>query len=852
VSVEPLHRTEDELRFGPFRLSRHRRELATDSGPVVLGARALDLLLVLINRPGQLFSKHELLDLVWSGLAVEENNLHVQMVALRRALGAHQNCIQTVPGRGYRFIGDLTQPRAAPSPAPETPSRTNLPMEFSRLIGREAELAALQACLRQSRLVTITGPGGIGKTRLAIALGHAVREDFPAAWLIDLAPLADPSLIAGAAASALGLRLSADTPPVETLAAGIGAQRALLIFDNCEHLLAGVALLVGALLRRVESASIIATSQEPLRIEAEMTYRLDPLAVPPAEATALPELLQYGAVALFLRQVEAADRRFQAGPENSAAIAEICRRLEGIPLALEMAAARVPALGIERLRQRLGERLRMLTTGARTAAARHRTLRDTVAWSYELLDAPDRAVFRRLGVFAGGFSADSAVAVLATDADDEWALLDALGRLIDKSLAVAEPGEVPRYRLLETLRLFAAEQLAEQGEQAEFQRRHARHFNEVFARSYESWESTEDSAWLAQILPELDNLRAALDWALDAPDRAELAISLAGAAALFWDKMSLLAEGRRYLERAEVLLSDATPPEIAARLHRQIGNLWLASDRPRALAALLRAEKIYRALGDQANLGAVLALLGPAHSFLGASAEATRVLREARALLEPAGKPKSLLNVMNNLGVLAVIDGDMVAAREIFEQALRITRRAGARDGEVMVLINLAEIEFNLGQFDAAVARASTAVAYLREGGRRSELGWTLVNLATYLLISGQAAQALPAAREALALVRPIGGFILRACLQQWALLAACAGRLMDAAELGGFADAGFEQAGEPRQPTEQRVYDELRALLEAGLTPAALAQHEADGRAWSEAEAATFATRLAGEMQEK
>jgi tetratricopeptide (TPR) repeat protein len=339
----------------------------------------------------------------------------------------------------------------------------------------------------------------------------------------------------------------------------------------------------------------------------------------------------------------------------------------------------------------------------------------------------------------------------------------------------------------------------------------------------------------------MDNLRAALDWGFRAEGDKTIVLSLAGAAALLWDNLSLVAEGRRYLERAEALIGDNTPPAVAARLHRQIGNLWHGSDRSRALASLKRSEDLYRQVGDAASLGSVLAMIGPIRGFLGASAAAAAALEEARALLETAGRPKSLLNVTNNLGVLAMINGDMPAARSMFEQALELTRRSGARASEVLALINLAEIEFNLGEIDPAVERTSMAVGYLRAGGQQTELGWALVNLAAYLLIAGRLPEAGRAASEALHLVRPMGGFILRACLQQWALLAASGGRLAAAARLAGFVDAGYQAGGESREPTELRVYHDLQAFL-ARLPEAERARLGREGAAWSEAQAASFA----------
>ncbi len=837
LSASAMETGGDDIGFGPFRLSRRSRKLLGENGPVALGARAFDLLVVLIDRNGKLVSKNELLDLVWPGLAVEENNLHVQMAALRRALGAHHELIQTVPGRGYRFSGNIIGEAAAPVAAPVVADQ-QFPVAAARLIGREVELTELREMLAEHRLVTITGPGGIGKTRLALALGQAALADFPGgARLIDLAPLSRDSLVAGAAITALGLRVAEEKNAVERIAEALD-RPALLLFDNCEHLLSGTAAFLAALLRRSALVSIIATSQEPLRIEGEAVYRLDPLAVPPREAMAAAEVAAFGAAALFVRRAEAADRRFRLSAENSAAVAEICRGLDGIPLALEMAAARVTALGVEGLRARLGERLLLLTTGIRTAEARQRTLRDTVKWSFDLLEPADQVAFRRLGVFAGGFSPAAAAAILEAE---ETGVADTLGRLIDKSLVVAETGPKPRYRLLETLRLFALEQLDAHGEHEALAARHARYFDGFFVAAYDGWETADDSAWLENTAPEMDNMRAALDWGFSPDGEKTLALSLAGAAALLWDKLSLVAEGRRYLERAEPLLGEKTPAAVAARLHRQIGNLWHGSDRARALAALERSADLYRKLGDAGNLGSVLAMIGPIRSLRGAAAEAAAALEEARALLQAAGRPKSLLNVTNNLGVLAMLNGDLPAARLLFAQALEITRRSGSRAGEILALINLAEIEFNLGEIEPAVERTGMAVGFLRAGGQQTELGWALVNLATYLLIAGRLPEAGRAASEALLLVRPVGGFILRACLQQWALLAASAGRLAGAARLAGFVDAGYQAAGETREPTELRVYRDLQALL-AGLPAGECQRLSREGAAWTEAQAASFA----------
>jgi predicted ATPase/DNA-binding winged helix-turn-helix (wHTH) protein len=829
---------EDELRFGPFRLSRHRRTLTGPAGAVALGGRAFDLLAVLAANPNRLFTKHELIDRVWPGLAVEENNLHVQMVALRRALGNQQNLVQTVPGRGYRLVGD------APAPEPAAPPPLS---GFMRppLVGRDQELAELRSCLERHRLVTITGPSGIGKTHLALTVADTLTEAFAGFIRIaDFASLTDDARVEAATIAAFGLRLAEGADRPEALSQALGARRILLILDNCEHRLAGIAPLAETLLTLCPGLSMLATSQEVFRIEAEAAYRLAPLALPPAAASLPAEIANFGAIALFLQRAEAADRHFRLDAGNSAAVAAICRSLDGIPLALEMAAARVPSFGLEGLRSRLDKRLRLLTSGRSTAAARHRTLRATIAWSDELLDPADRLVFHRLGVFAGTFSAAAAATVLQDGAADEWTILDALGRLVDKSLVVADPGPEPRYRLLETPRLYALEQLEQSGGFAACIRRHAEYYTALMEQAYANWETIEDAAWLHLYGPELDNVRTALDWALSPQGDAELALTLAGTAALLLEKFSLLAEARRYLERAEAAAQNISTWNCA-RIHRQIGNLWFSSDRPRALSALEKAAELYGALDESQERGAALALAGLIRSFLGDTGKAKMLLNEAKGMLATAKRPKTLFNVFNNLGVLAAMEGDFPSARDSFDQALRLARRVSANQSEVMALVNLAEIEFNLGDIDLAVERSRAAIGLLRATDQQSDLGWALVNFATYLLIAGNVPDARRAAAEALDLVASVGGFILRICLQQCALLATYSGNMQQAARLLGFVDAGYEAAGEVREPTEQRVHEDLYRRLQSGLSRAALRHLTEEGAASTEAAMAEAAARL-------
>jgi len=885
---------DDVVVFGPFRLFPANRLLEKAGTPVRLGDRALDILLTLIGHAAEVVSNASLVAQVWPDLTVEENNLRVQVAKLRKALGdgeAGIRYIYTVPRRGYCFVSPISRlkmparppafvpgqgddpparsPRMAsrkplraegelrhhpdaevepPAPAaPETTRpETNLPQRLAAVIGRASELAELQESIRRNRLVTLVGPGGIGKTRLAIELGWQVAGLFPdGVWLVDLAPVTDPAVVTSAAATVLGAALRDAETPVEAIAAAIGKQRKLLIFDNCEHLIAAAAELIEALLERVPGLSVLATSQENLHLPGEQIYRLSPLALPPSGApdprSSVSGIAEFGAVALFVERARAADRRFVLDAGNAGGVAEICRRLDGIPLALEMAAARLPLLGVEGLLARLDERLHMLTTGAHTAEARHRTLRNMVDWSHGLLDPADQQVFRRLAIFSGSFSLDAAIAVAGEKADD-WDIIDALGRLIDKSLMTAEPGEHPRYRLLETLRLYAMQELRRNGEIETVAARHARYFTELFSRSDALWETAPEVEWLRVYRPEIDNVRAALNWALADPERAHVAVTLAGTAALLWQALALFAEGRRYIDRVLPLVDGESPPAAEARLLRSAGSLWSNSDRLRALAQQERSAALYRQIGDRLNLATVLSTIGSLYTSLGRNAEAKTALREAEGILSSSDRKRSLFNVMNNIGTLAGFMNETAEARHSFVRALELARSVKDVSRESYILMNLAEVEFVQGSLDRAVEWAREAVSGWRSIHRRSFLVLGLISLGSYLILRGDLAEGRLIAEEALSAASEEGGFVVRVCLQQWALLGALDGRYGEAAQLLGFVDAGYATSGDVRQPNAQEIHGRLLRLLAVELPSADIDAYATQGARWSEAEAVAFA----------
>jgi predicted ATPase/DNA-binding winged helix-turn-helix (wHTH) protein len=477
------------LLFGRFRLVLRSRELLADGIPVAIGNRALDVLVALIEACGELVTKDELLTRVWPDTTVEENNLQFQISTLRKALGADRDFIRTVSGRGYRFVAELAVERRSSHPDGangawdqslanvvqliDSPPPGALPAARSELVGRAAQLSDVAALVAANRLVTLVGAGGIGKTRLTVELARRLAPSFEdGVRIAELGPLSDPRLVLPTIAAALELGGAVATP--ERLATALGPRRPLLVLDNCEHVIDEAAAVAEALLHANPSLQIIATSREPLRAEGEWVYRVPPLDVPPEGAETFEEVLQHSAAQLFMARISAAQPATLPDRRVGAAVAKICRRLDGVPLALELAAASAAALGIEGLASRLDDRLSLLTEGRRTAPTRQQTLRATLDWSYELLSEPERAVMRRLAVFADDFTMEAASAVAASEDVAAADVVRCLAGLVTKSLVASDVGgPVPHYRLLETMRAYAMERLIESGERDAVTARHS-------------------------------------------------------------------------------------------------------------------------------------------------------------------------------------------------------------------------------------------------------------------------------------------------------------------------------------------------------------------------------------------
>jgi len=546
--------------FGNFRLLPHRRELLPNGEPIRLGGRAYDVLLALIEAYGGVVSKDSLITRVWAGRIVEENALQVQISALRAAL-QEPGLIRTVSGRGYQFTGTIellapdvsersgtglaeTSPTLVPSPS-------NLPEPVSELIGRSDAISECLSLVNQHRLVTFTGAGGIGKTRLAVATAHRLLPEFPdGVWLTEFSPLADPGLVPAAVATALELGLAGDIS-ARHVAQALAGRRILLLLDTCEHVVAAAALMTESLLQANPRLHVIATSREPLKAEGEWVYPVPPLAVPGEDADNGGSSLQYGGVRLFHERARAVKPHFAPDQRQTAMMAAICRRLDGMPLAIELAAARTATLGIDELAARIDDRFNLLAGGRRTALPRHQTLRATLDWSHELLPEPERIILRRLAVFAGAFNLDAASSVASGPDIRSLDVFDGLANLVTKSLVAVDSNDAEgRYRLLDTMRAYALEKLDDNGERERLLRRHAEHYRDLFERAEAEWETRPTAEWLEDYVWLIGNLRAALDWAFSPGGDAAIGVALTTAAVPLWMHLSLLDECRRRAEQS--------------------------------------------------------------------------------------------------------------------------------------------------------------------------------------------------------------------------------------------------------------------------------------------------------------
>ncbi len=832
--LDPAAAMDATYTFGRYELRTATRELVADGTPVPIGGRAFDVLHVLVDHRDRLVTKNELLELAWPGVVVEENNLQVQISTLRRLLGPQ--AIVTIPGRGYRFVAALDGVGAVPSAAtPSTPPRaalrTNLPADPPRLFGREDELAALCGLVRAHKLVTIVGAGGIGKSRLAqAAAGRMGAHWSDGAWMVELAGLSDPTLIANTIARELALPdLRGGT--ADELACVLAERSLLLVLDNCEHLLDAVADVVQPILATARGVTMLATSQEPLRLPDEQQYRVAPLAVPEAGDA---HARDFGALALFEARVRAVDPRFALRDDDLTLAIDICRRLDGLPLAVELAAARVGTLGLRAVHEKLDARFRLLTGGARATLRRHQTLRAALEWSCALLTADEHAVFRRLGIFAGGFTMELAQQVASDERLDEWAVLDHLSALVEKSLVVADAGPRPRYRLLESARAFALEALAD-GETATILERHARAMRAFLERLSDANLDCEirSDEFAAQVLPELDNLRAAHAWAAGDGGDAETALALAAHAGAIIDYTRECIAWLTAVPREEV---DAAPPALAARYWRALAANNTNSFVTRTLQreAAERAYALYRELGlDRRAFGSLLQVI--THTRFDDAATADRVLAQARAAYDPRWPADLHIRLLRAECDAARRRGNRDEAIALHRNLMRESAATGDWRLEAIAWNNTVDALWQFGPLAEAAREALAYHAALRaRPATDADLGNCCSNAVGILTELGRLDETLPLARDGLAAMRRSGVFYL----EQWAHYFWRVGQPELATRMLGAAEAEAGRAGVP-QVNEKRMLERARAALIDTLPPAVFARLRETGAAMTRAQIA-------------
>ncbi|MGX9431672.1 MULTISPECIES: ATP-binding protein [Bradyrhizobium] len=546
--------SESAASFGPFRLLPAQQLLLENERPVRLGSRALEILIALVERAGELVSKNELMARVWPHTVVEESNLKTHIANLRRILGDGQpgrRYLATVPGRGYCFVAPVEFLELEPPPqlSDTTERAHNLPALQTRAVGRDDTINVLLNQLPQHRFITVAGAGGIGKTTVALAVAEALIASYEhGVRFVDLGPLRDPHLVPGALASALGLAIHSDDA-VPGLISHLEDKRMLLVLDSCEHVIEAAATLAEQILRGASAIHVLATSREPMRAKGERVHRLLPLEFPLDSAgLTASQALSFASVRLFVERASANIEGFELKDTDAPAVAGICRKLEGIPLAIELAATRVDAFGIRQLSILLDDRIRLLKYDRRTALPRHQTLAAALDWSYEFLPEHERALLRRLSVFSSFLTLDSASAVAANANSD---VVEDLASLVAKSLVSADvSGGVVQYRLLDTTRAYAMQKLTESGEFQQYVRRHAEHHRDLFERTQADWEEQPSGEWVEEYGRRIDDVRSALNWAFSPSGDASIGVALTVASIPLWMRLSFMDECREWVERA--------------------------------------------------------------------------------------------------------------------------------------------------------------------------------------------------------------------------------------------------------------------------------------------------------------
>ncbi|WP_370688651.1 winged helix-turn-helix domain-containing protein [Roseomonas sp. GC11] len=791
--------SEEEISFGEFSLFPGRKLLLRGGEPVRIGQRALDLLVALARRPGEVMDREALIPAVWPGRHVDDSNLRAQMATLRKALGeteAEARHVLTVPGRGYSFVAPLRQAAppvpvpapSSPAPSPSAPDPASLPLlggglpaRLQPVVGREAEIALIAGHLATRRFVSIIGAGGIGKTTVALSVARRLAANYTEPpLLLDLGALTDGALapaqllavLSGAALSGAPAS-GASTANAGSLASALGGARRLIILDSCEHVIGAAACLAEQILQAGPGLQILATSREPLRAEGEWTYRLPSMECPP-EGAPLParQALAFPAVAFFVERVQATGALHSLDDEEAALVARICRQLDGIPLAIELAATRVALLGLGPLAERLGDRFRLLMQGRRTALPRHQTLRATLDWSHDLLPPEEQRLLRRLAIFQGCFSLDAALAVCGDEGEDPATLVDRIGGLVDKSFLMPQPRRVEvAYRCLDTTRLYLTGKLEEAGEAEAIALRHARHYAASFREAEALWERLPVAEARARLCPDIDNLRAAIGWCLGAGGQAALGTALTLSGVPLWSALGLMDEARQRLEAASAAFRGEVEPDphLGMRLYAALGTVTVFLSGT-VEAAWVNTLVFAEQLGDtEHQLRALngLALGAMRRDYQEALGHALRFQQIAWRDGQPADGPVGDRLV----GFILHMQGEQPEARRLTEAMLaRYPRRTlqphqnklNFYDQRILALATLARIRWLQGEAGPALALAREVAEEARQLDHPSSIIFALgITLWPLAFLMGELEEAAAARLVIQRDLPPLRGWVL-------------------------------------------------------------------------------------------
>jgi predicted ATPase/DNA-binding CsgD family transcriptional regulator len=789
---------------------------------------------------GEWLTQRELEVLALLGHGLTNKEISQRLTISRRTVETHIHHIldklgATTRTRAVVEAGRLGLLEATSPTRVSGEQKNNLPLQLTALIGRSEELATVQALLDGSRFLTLSGSGGVGKTRIAVRVGRdRLDRHGDGVWFLDLSPLSDPSLVPAVVAKTLGTRDALRDTPTESILNALASLQTLLIFDNCEHVLDTVGALIEQILRKCPDVRILATSRQSLGVEGEVVHRVPSLSVPEhIPAIKAEHASTYGAIEMFVDRARASDTRFVLTDENASAVSEICVRLDGIPLAIELAASRTNALDVHNLARKLDDRFRLLTGGARTALPRHKTLTALIDWSYDHLSADERRLLNRLGIFCG-FTLDAAIAICGGEGLDPDQFVDLVTALVDKSLVAVEAGpRRERFHLLESTKVYVLEELEIAGEGRLLARQHAAYFLKQAIDADERYGFGSAGAWLATVELDIENYRSAMRWALIERNDTATGAAIAGHLERLWFLGGLAGEARTWIALGLDSIDEVRDPAVAARLWRARAR-FMQGEPMRTSAE--RALKLYEQVGDKRGEAYSLRMLAYSLLQTGNTEEAHRVIERAVAAFRERGDKVGIASCLGLLGVSAYAQGDLAAGRRHYIQAVAACREIGDELATADVLGNFGELEFADGHPERALRLVTESLEITSQGKEVANLAIDHNNRAAYCIALGRLEDAKESALAGLRCARgERNEWNTYVALQHMALLNAIGGRVKAAALIVGFVNAQYERLALEREASEKWAYERLISELRLNLEPPEFDELLGQGAAWSE-----------------